>query len=237
LADLNPILAGGRTRSVKQDNGQLHEPHDFAAEETWRIFRIMAEFVEGFETLSEVGPAVSIFGSARTPESDHYYGVAREVGRRFVEAGYGVITGGGPGIMEAANRGADEAGGESVGLNIVLPFEQKPNPYIKRLINFHYFFARKVMFAKYSKAFVACPGGFGTLDEFFEITTLVQTWRMKSIPIILICPDFWDGLLDWIRGTVLGAGNVSPEDLQLYQVTDSAEAVVSMVEHFYREEE
>lgn len=218
---------------MKQENGRLSEPHDFAAEETWRIFRIMAEFVEGFETLSAIGPAVSIFGSARVAEDDRYYGVARDLGRRFVQAGYAVVTGGGPGIMEAANRGATEAEGESVGLNIMLPFEQKPNPYVKRLINFHYFFARKVMFAKYSKAFIACPGGFGTLDEFFEMTTLVQTLRMKPIPIILVCPDFWSGLLDWIRETVLGAGNISPEDIHLYHMTDDAEEVIKIVERFY----
>lgn len=220
---------------MKSENNERHEPHDFAAEETWRVFRIMAEFVEGFETLSQIGPAVSIFGSARTPEKDPYYGVARELGRRFVESGYGVITGGGPGIMEAANRGAAEAGGESVGLNIMLPFEQKANPYVTKLLNFHYFFARKVMFAKYSKAFIACPGGFGTLDEFFELTTLVQTMRVKPIPIILICKDFWSGLLDWIHDVVLERGNISPEDSHLYQIEDDPDEVVRIVERFHEE--
>jgi len=209
--------------------------HDFAAEETWRVFRIMAEFVEGFETLAGIGPAVSIFGSARTPESHADYGIAREVARHFVGAGYGVITGGGPGVMEAANRGAKEAGGESVGLNIMLPKEQKPNPYITKLLNFHYFFARKVMFAKYSKAFIACPGGFGTLDEFFELTTLVQTMRVKPIPIILIGGDFWSGLLDWIREVVLGRGNISAEESHLYQIEDDPEEVVKTVQRFYEE--
>jgi uncharacterized protein (TIGR00730 family) len=208
-------------------------PHDFAAEETWRIFRIMAEFVEGFEMLSEIGPAVSIFGSARTPQDHPHYGLARDLARRFVEAGYGVITGGGPGIMEAANRGAAEAGGESVGLNIVLPFEQKANPYVKRLLNFHYFFARKVMFAKYSKAFVALPGGFGTLDEFLEITTLVQTWRMKAIPVCLVGRSYWGGLIDWMRSVVLAAGHISPGDLHLFEITDEPEEVVRVVQKFY----
>lgn len=213
--------------------GQPEEPHDFAAEETWRIFRIMAEFVEGFETLSAIGPAVSVFGSARATESDPWYGTASQIARKFVEAGYGVITGGGPGTMEAANRGAAEAGGESVGLNVILPFEQKPNPYVKRLINFHYFFARKVMFAKYSKAFIALPGGFGTLDEFFELTTLVQTWRVKPIPIILVGRKFWEGLLGWIRSAVLSSGYVSREDTHLHTLTDDPEEVVKTVLHFY----
>jgi len=218
---------------VRRESDNAAEPHDFAAEETWRIFRIMAEFVEGFETLSEVGPAVSIFGSARTPEGAHFYDVARALGRGFVEAGYGAITGGGPGIMEAANRGATEAGGESVGLNIILPFEQKPNRYVKRLLNFHYFFARKVMFAKYSKAFIACPGGFGTLDEFFELTTLVQTMRVKPIPIILICKEYWGGLVGWIRDVVLGQDHISAGDTQLYQIIDDPDEAVRIVERFY----
>ncbi len=203
-------------------------------EEPWRIFRIMAEFVDGFDQLSRIGPAVSIFGSARTPKTHPMYAAAEKTARMLVEAGYAVITGGGPSIMEAANKGALRAKGESVGLNIDLPFEQKANRYITTLLRFHYFFCRKVMFVKYAKAFVIFPGGFGTLDEFFESITLIQTRRMARFPVVLVGRDYWAGLVDWLRGTVAGEGNIDPEDIDLFQTVDTPEEVVQVIDRFYR---
>jgi uncharacterized protein (TIGR00730 family) len=207
-----------------------------AAEETWRVFRIMAEFVEGFDVMSRVGPAVTVFGSARTTESNPYYQQARELAAALVRAGFGVITGGGPGIMEAANRGAHEAGGTSVGLNIFLPHEQAANPYQNVTLDFHYFFARKVMFVKYALGYVIFPGGFGTLDEFFESMTLVQTGKVERLPVVLIGAAFWRPLVDWLRETLLEREqNISPGDINLFHVTDSVEEAVRIMRESYAE--
>lgn len=204
--------------------------NDFMGEDTWRVFRIMSEFVEGFETLSHIGPAVSIFGSARTDAGQPDYVMAQKLAGALARKGYAVITGGGPGIMEAANRGASEVGGTSVGLNIELPFEQRPNPYIGTLVSFRYFFCRKVMFVKYSSAFVIMPGGFGTLDELFESVTLIQTNKIKPFPVVLVGRRYWDGLLKWISDEVLTAGMISRPDLQILKVADTIDEVVSIIE-------
>lgn len=203
---------------------------DFRNMDSWRIFRIMAEFVEGFETMAQIENGISVFGSARTPESDTYYAMAVELARELTRAGYTVITGGGPGIMEAANRGAKEAGGVSVGLNIDLPFEQQPNPYIGKLISFRYFFCRKVMFAKYSRAIVAFPGGFGTLDELFEHLTLVQTMKIPPMPIVLVGAEFWGGMLEWINARMReGEKFISAGDTSLFKVADSVADVMGIL--------
>lgn len=204
--------------------------------DTWRVFRIMAEFVDGFETLSRVGPCLTIFGSARSGRGSHDYELARSVARQAVLKGYGVITGGGPGIMEAANLGAQESGGVSVGLNIDLPFEQVANAYIDRdkLVNFNFFFVRKVMLLKYAQAVVVLPGGFGTLDEMFESLTLIQTKKATPFPIVLMGERFWEGLLHWIRETVLAHGKVSIEDFNLFTVTDDPVTAIQAIEEFYR---
>ena len=210
------------------------EAQDFKKlEDPWRVFRIMAEFVEGFDTLSRIGPAVSIFGSARTPRSHPMYKAAERTAYLLARCGYAIITGGGPAIMEAANRGAFRAGGTSIGLNIDLPFEQKPNKFIKILINFHYFFCRKVMFVKYAKAFVIFPGGFGTLDEFFESITLIQTRRIARFPVVLFGKTYWRGLIRWLRQGVLKAGNIDPEDLNIFTVVDTPKAAVEAILNFY----
>ncbi len=203
----------------------------------WRIFQIMSEFVDGFETLSQLGPCVSVFGSARTKPGDPYYEMGREVAHELVKRGFGVITGGGPGIMEAANQGAREAEGVSVGLNINIPHEQAANAYIDydKLINFDFFFVRKVMFVKYAQGFIVLPGGFGTLDELFEALTLIQTGKSTRFPVVLVGKDFWDGLVDWLKGAVLEAGNISSDDPDLFQVTDSPEEAVEIIDAFYRE--
>ncbi|HUU11582.1 MAG TPA: TIGR00730 family Rossman fold protein [Phycisphaerae bacterium] len=208
-------------------------PSDFLAEDPWRVFRIMAEFVDGFEMMARVPPGVSVFGSARARPDHPYYRKAYETGRLIAESGFSVITGGGPGIMEAANRGAKEAGGESVGLNIVLPFEQVANPYLTKVINFRYFFVRKVMFSKYAVGFIFFPGGFGTLDEFFDTVTLIQTGKIHRLPVVLMGTDFWRGQLAWIREVVLERfGHISPEDLDLlYPTDDPAEAVRHICEN------
>jgi len=194
----------------------------------------MAEFVDSFETLSQVGPAVTIFGSARIRTSDPYYQKAVTLGKELAKQGVAVITGGGPGIMEAANRGASEGKGKSVGLNIELPFEQKPNRYANVPINFHYFFSRKVCFVKYSVGFVFMPGGFGTLDEFFEILTLIQTQRISRFPVILYGRRYWSGLLKWIKGTVQKNGYISPQDLDLCTLTDDTEEAISVIQDYLR---
>lgn len=197
----------------------------------WRMFRIMAEFVDGFEQMTHLGPGVSIFGSARTKEDHPHYQMARTTAKLLAESGFNVITGGGPGIMEAANRGASESGkGTTVGLNIDLPFEQTSNPYIQKLLNFRYFFVRKVMFSKYSHAIITMPGGFGTLDEFFENITLVQTRKVNPMPMVLMGKDFWSGLLDWIKEKMLDdCGMISPEDVDLFLVTDDPKEAVEYV--------
>ena len=202
---------------------------DSMALETWRVFRIMAEFVEGFDELSRLGPAVSIFGSARAEPEDPYYKLAVRTASLIVKNGMAVITGGGPGIMEAANRGALEAGGRSVGLNIELPHEQSANQYQNLSLSFRYFFARKTMFTKYARALVIFPGGFGTMDEFFESLTLIQTMKMKRFPVVLMGTDFWEGLLGWVKQTMLGAGYISEEDLALYTLTDDPEVAADVI--------
>jgi uncharacterized protein (TIGR00730 family) len=203
-------------------------PPDFTTEDTWRIFRIMAEFVEGFEMLSRTPRAVTVFGSARTRPGDPEYARAEELGRALARAGHAVITGGGPGDMEAVSRGAFEAGGQTIGVCIELPHEEKPNPYLTHSISFRYFFVRKVMFVKYSTAFVILPGGFGTLDELFEALTLVQTHKVPPFPIILAGDDgFWDGLLSWLSSSLMRRGKISPEDLALLQRAATTDEVIS----------
>ncbi len=201
-------------------------------DESWRIFRIMAEFVEAIETLSRVKHAVSIFGSARTKPDDPYYQKAELLARRLVEKGFGVITGGGPGVMAAANKGAAEAGGQSVGMNIRLPFEQKPNPYANVSIDYKYFFIRKVMFVKYAVAYVILPGGFGTMDELFEALTLIQTKRIKSFPVILMGSEYWKGLFDWLRKTMLRDNKISLDDLELFQIIDDPDEAVKHIQKY-----
>jgi uncharacterized protein (TIGR00730 family) len=195
----------------------------------WRVLRIQAEFVEGFGQLAELPPAVTVFGSARTPEDTPEYQMGVDLGRALAEAGYAVITGGGPGVMEAANRGAREAGGVSVGLGIELPFEQRMNDYVDLGIEFRYFFVRKTMFVKYASGFVSLPGGFGTLDELFEALTLVQTGKVTSFPVVLLGRRYWGGLIDWIRGTLEATGKISPKDLDLIQVTDDVDEAVAAI--------
>ena len=205
------------------------------ANSSWQIFKIMAEFVEGFESLAKIGPCISIFGSARTLPTNPYYTLTIEIAEKLAQEGFGIISGGGPGIMEAANKGAQNAGGKSVGLNIALPFEQQSNPYIDKdkSINFDNFFIRKTMFGKYSQGFIMMPGGFGTMDEFFEVITLVQTGKMKDSPMILVGRSYWQGLIDWVSTTMLQEGNISPEDTTLFHVVDTANEVVDYVTKFY----
>lgn len=208
----------------------MAQEFDFRDMDPWRIFRIMAEFVDGFEEMATVEPAISIFGSARTKESHPHYQMAREVAARLSAEGIHIITGGGPGIMEAANRGAKEGGrGLSIGLNIDLPFEQEPNPYIEKLLDFRYFFVRKVMFSKYSRGLICMPGGFGTLDEMFENLTLVQTKKVPPMPIVLMGTSYWEHLLGWLRDTMLGEAYISPEDMDLMLVTDDIDEAVKHV--------
>ncbi len=211
-----------------------HEVSRFTREDPWRIFRIMAEFVDSFETMSQVGPAVTIFGSARLKPSNPYYQAALTLGKELAKHDLAIITGGGPGIMEAANRGAAEGKGKSVGLNIELPFEQSANRYANIPINFHYFFSRKVCFVKYSAAFVFMPGGFGTLDEFFEVATLVQTQRVSRFPIILFGRKYWNGLLKWLKQQVEQPGYISPDDLDLCTVTDDPKEAVNVILDYLR---
>lgn len=201
----------------------------FTRDDPWRIFRIMAEFVDSFETLSGLERAVTVFGSARTKPSDPYYAYSEELGRALAKHGYAVITGGGPGVMEAANKGAARAKGQSVGLNITLPSEQKGNRYANMPINFHYFFSRKVCFVKYSMGFVFMPGGFGTLDEFFEVLTLVQTLRISRFPLILFGKDYWRGLVAWIDEVLKKQGFISPRDTDLFVITDSVDEAISII--------
>lgn len=209
---------------------------DIKSSDSWNIFKVMSEFVEGYDTLARIGPCVSIFGSARTKPGTKYYEMATDIGKKLAEAGLGVITGGGPGIMEAGNLGAHREKGASVGLNIDLPFEQSANPYIDtdKLINFKFFFVRKVMFMKYAQGFIVLPGGFGTLDELFEALTLVQTQKTAKFPIILVGSDFWSGLLDWIKEVMLEKEkNVSPEDMHLFKVVDTADEAIDEIFEFY----
>ena len=204
--------------------------------DSWGNFKIMSEFVTGYERLSEIGPCVSVFGSARIQPDSKYYNLAAEIAGRIVEMGFGIITGGGPGIMEAANKGAHEQGGPSVGINIELPFEQHDNPYVDRDKNlrFNYFFARKVMFVRYSQAFVVFPGGFGTMDELFEAITLIQTTKIEPFPIILVGTEFWSGLVAWIKEVLLDKfGNISAKDMDIFKIVDTSDAVGAIIEKFY----
>jgi len=203
---------------------------DLTLGEPWRLFKIMGEFVEGVDALHDLGPAVSIFGSARITSNDAVYKKTEKIAELFVKNGFSVITGGGGGVMEAANKGAADAGGTSVGLNIILPFEQKPNPFSNVKLDFKYFFIRKVMFIKYASAYIILPGGFGTLDELFEAVTLVQTRRIKSFPLILVGSEYWAGLIDWIKDKLLGEKRISPEDLEILQIMDDPEEIVKAVQ-------
>jgi uncharacterized protein (TIGR00730 family) len=208
------------------------------AESSWRMFKIMSEFVDGFERMETFGPCISIFGSARTEQNNKYFKLAETVAEKLVKEGYGIITGGGPGIMEAGNMGAKKAGGKSVGLHIELKHEQTWNHYIDtdKLLIFKYFFARKVMFVRYAQAFIYLPGGFGTMDEMFEVITLIQTAKIDRIPVILVGTEYWAGLFDWIKNTVLREKNISPEDLDLFQLTDDPDKVIKIIRKHYKSE-
>ncbi|MDX6628263.1 MAG: hypothetical protein QOH00_509 [Gaiellales bacterium] len=217
-----------RMRSADEGLLQRQEDPGFVHTDPWRVLRIMGEFVDGFDVLARVGLAVTVFGSARIKDDSPYYAAAREVGAGIAKRGFAVITGGGPGIMEAANRGANEAGGLSIGCNIELPHEQSPNPYANLSIDFRYFFVRKTMFVKYSEAFVVFPGGFGTMDELFEALTLIQTVKVKRFPVVLYGSQYWGGLLDWIRETLVVERMVSADDLALVQVVDTTDEVCAI---------
>lgn len=212
--------------------------NEIKTNDSWAIFKIMGEFINGFEKMSRIGPCVSIFGSARTKPDDKYYKLTVDIAKKIVEAGYGVITGGGPGIMEAGNKGAHLAGGTSVGLNIELPFEQHDNPYIdnNKNLDFDYFFVRKVMFVKYSQGFVVMPGGFGTLDEIFEAITLIQTKKIEKFPIIMVGSEFWEGIMSWIKNTLLTKfENISATDLDLIHLVDNEDEVIEILDSFYKQ--
>jgi uncharacterized protein (TIGR00730 family) len=217
-------------KAIKAKNWNEIKTYD-----SWQIFKIMAEFVQGFERMAKIGPCVSVFGSARTSPSDKHYKLAEEVAYLLTKKGFGIITGGGPGIMEAANKGAHFAGGKSVGLNIKLPFEQQANPFIdpENLIEFDYFFVRKVMFMKYAQGYVVLPGGFGTLDELFEAMTLIQTAKLVYFPIVMIDKNYWTGLVEWMKARLLEEENISPEDLNIIHVVDTPEEAVDIIEEFY----
>ncbi len=215
---------------LSNDESKQYWLDNFNVGDSWRLFRIMAEFVDGFDTMSAVNcPAVSIFGSARFSENDEYYKTARAVGKGLSEAGYAIMTGGGPGIMEAGNRGADDVGGISIGLNIDLPFEQEGNPYANVPLQFKYFFVRKVMLIKYATAFICMPGGFGTLDELFEAVTLIQTQRIKKFPIVLVGKSYWGGLIDWIKEQMLQIKTISEDDLDIFVVLDDPSEIVQYI--------
>ncbi len=227
-------------KNIEEKIKEVFQPknwNEIRANDSWAIFKIMSEFVNGYESLSRIGPCVSIFGSARTKPDNPYYQTAQEIAFKLTGKGYGVITGGGPGIMEAGNKGAQRGGGISVGLNIDLPFEQKPNPYIDhdKSLDFDYFFVRKVMFVKYSQGFVVMPGGFGTLDELFEAITLIQTFKIGRFPIVLIGKKFWEGLMEWVKSTLLEAeNNISKEDLNLFKIVDTPDEAVKVIDDFYQ---
>jgi uncharacterized protein (TIGR00730 family) len=206
---------------------------DFTTQDPWRIFRIMGEFVEGFEELSDIGPAITVFGSARTRPGDKYYKLAEEIAFLLAKEGYAIITGAGPGIMEAANKGAKKGGAVSIGLNIQVPVVQKPNRFITKLLDFRYFFCRKVMFLKYAKASIIFPGGYGTMDEFFETITLIQTERIDKFPVILVGKEYWKGLMDWVKKSMLNTGRISKEDLDIFCIIDRPEEAVEAIKNFY----
>lgn len=209
--------------------------NEIMTSDSWAVFKIMAEFVEGFEKLGRIGPCVTIFGSARTPSSHRYYKLAEEIAYMLTKKGFGVISGGGPGVMEAANKGAHFGGGKSVGLNIELPFEQNSNPFIDpdKLVSFDYFFVRKVMFMRYSQGYIVLPGGFGTLDELFEAITLIQTHKAVRFPIVLVSKEYWHGLYTWIQEKMLEEKNIGPNDLNIFSIVDTAEEAVNTIEEYY----
>jgi uncharacterized protein (TIGR00730 family) len=229
LTDKDEVTPQGRQATQDEQLLETPRPDEFRHTDTWRVFRIMGEFVEGFDDLAVVTRGVAIFGSARTPADDPFYAAARETAALLARAGFSVITGGGPGIMEAANRGAFDAKGVSIGCNIELPFEQAPNPYQTRSLTFKYFFVRKTMFVKYSNAFVIFPGGFGTLDELFEALTLIQTRKINNFPVILFGSKFWAGMLDWLEGTILKSKYIGDDDRNLLHLTDSPAEVVDII--------
>lgn len=225
--------------TIKEENHDQTQPKTWSetiSYDTWEVFKVMSEMVEGFNKLTRIGPCVSIFGSARTDENDVYYKLTEEVAYLLTKSGFGIITGGGQGIMEAANKGAHFARGKSVGLNIALPFEQKPNPFIdsNKLLTFDYFFVRKTMFLKYSMGFIAMPGGFGTLDELTEAITLIQTQKLGKFPIVLMVKEYWAGFIKWLNDTVLSAENISPDDLKIFSVVDTAQEAVDIITEFYK---
>ncbi|MBN2177725.1 MAG: TIGR00730 family Rossman fold protein [Demequinaceae bacterium] len=233
-----PILLRGNQVPTASSSAEFLETErstDWLDLDPWRVLRIQSDFVEGFGALAEIGPAISVFGSARTPRDSEEYRWAESIGRLLVEAGYAVITGGGPGTMEAANKGATEAGGISIGLGIELPEEQGVNEYVNLGINFRYFFARKTMFVKYAQGFIVLPGGFGTLDELFESLTLVQTNTVRHFPIVLVGQEYWGGLIEWLKREVAGGGKIRPADLDLVRVTDDPVEAVAIVEQYTRE--
>lgn len=227
--------------SEKEETEKIREKlapktwNEVKSNDSWALFKIMAEFVEGYEIMAKIGPSVSLFGSARTQVDSEYYQMAEEIAYQLTQLGFGVITGGGPGIMEAANRGAQRGGGKSVGIGIRLPFETGLNKYVDYdfSINFDYFFARKVMFVKYAQGFIVLPGGLGTLDELFEALTLIQTNKIGRFPIVLVGTKFWSGLIDWLRETVLAAGNINEKDFELYRLVDTPEEAVGHIKAFY----
>ncbi|MEI7584740.1 TIGR00730 family Rossman fold protein [Runella sp.] len=232
MSEIDLLNEEDRIREAFQDRNW----HEIKTADSWVIFKVLAEFVEGFDKLAKIGPCVSIFGSARTKPDHPYYKMTEEIAAKLVRHGYGVITGGGPGIMEAGNKGAHEQGGKSVGLNIYLPFEQHSNLFIDsdKNINFDFFFVRKVMFVKYAQGFVVLPGGFGTLDELFEALTLIQTKKIGRFPIVLVGHSYWSGLMDWIKSTMLEEeNNINPEDLKLFSIVDTAEEAVHVIDEFY----
>jgi uncharacterized protein (TIGR00730 family) len=232
-APADDAIRAARLPEITEDEKLLQfssaDAGDFTQTDTWRVLRIMGEFIEGFDTLAGIADAVTIFGSARTPSDDPQYAAAEAMAYRLARRKFAIITGGGPGIMEAGNRGARRGGGRSIGCNIELPFEQRPNPYVDTVITFRYFLVRRTMFIKYSSAFVIFPGGFGTLDEMFEALTLIQTGKIYHFPVVLFGRDYWTGLLDWMRGPMLAEGKISPADLDLILVTDDIEEAVCLV--------
>ncbi len=239
----NPALNRGPKRIRRQEDEALlsspargEDPAAFLHTDPWRVMRIISEFVTGFERLAEIGPAVTIFGSARVTEDDPMYAAARELAHRLVDEGFAIITGGGPGIMEAGNRGAVDGGGISVGCNIEVPFEQGMNRYVEVSVDFHYFFVRKMMFVKYAEAFVIFPGGFGTLDELFEALTLIQTGKIHNFPVILFGSDYWAGLIDWLKTTMLAEGKIRRDDLSRLIITDSVEEAVATIKTCYQKQ-
>jgi uncharacterized protein (TIGR00730 family) len=227
------MVGGWMVKAKRHVRRGLPVKDDFTQEDTWRIFRIMSEFVDGFETLSTIGKAVSIFGSARAKPGSKHYRLAEEIAYHVAKSGYAIITGSGPGLMEAANKGARRAKGYSIGLNIQLPRELKPNRFVDTVLSFRYFFVRKVMFVKYAKAFVILPGGYGTLDEFFEAITLIQTNRIPRFPVVLFDSKYWKPLLEWLKNTVYSHGNIDKEDMELFVVVDKPKEVAQAIKRFY----